>query len=39
MDKLLHNIISKYSDNKCLWDTYMYTLLTIVKKQKNGSYG
>ena len=37
MDTLLHNIISKYRDNTCLWDTYSIDI--VKKKQKNGSYG
>ena len=36
-ETLLHNIISKYIDNKCLWDTYSIDYRKI--KQKNCSYG
>ena len=32
MDTLLHNIISKYSDNKCLWDTYCIDYRKITKE-------
>ena len=31
MDTLLHNIISKYRDNKCLWDKYSIDYRKITK--------
>ena len=32
MDTLLPNIISKYRDNKCLWDTYSIDYRKITKQ-------
>ena len=32
MDTLLHNIISKYRDNKYVWDTYSIDYRKITKE-------
>ena len=29
---IIHNIISKYRDNKCLWDTYSIEYRKITKE-------